>query len=62
MKLLDSEERGTGDVSFVAPVLPSLDGLGARGEGAHTPNEFADTASFPELVERPAILIYRLTR
>ena len=57
MKLLDSEERGTGDVSFVAPVLPSLDGLGARGEGAHTPNEFADTASFPELVERPAILI-----
>jgi glutamate carboxypeptidase len=62
VKLLDPKERGAGDVSFVAPFLPSLDGLGARGQGAHTPNEFADTASFPELVERTALLIYRLTR
>jgi glutamate carboxypeptidase len=62
VKLLDAKQRGAGDVSFVAPFIPSLDGLGARGEGSHTPNEFADIASFPELVERTAILIYRLTR
>ena len=37
-------------------------GLGARGEGSHNPNEFADTASFPKLVEHTALLIYRLTR
>ena len=62
IKLLDAKGRGAGDISFVAPFLPSIDGLGARGEGAHSPNEFADIASFPELVERTALLIYRLTR
>lgn len=62
VKLLDPKERGAGDVSFVAPFLPALDGLGARGEYAHTPVEFADTATFTELVERTALLIYRLTR
>ncbi len=58
----DPKERGAGDVSFVAPIIPSLDGLGARGGGAHTPGDFADTKSLPELAKRTAILIYRMTR
>ena len=58
----DPKVRGAGDISFVAPIIPGLDGLGARGTGAHAPTEMADAASFPELVKRTAILIYRLTR
>ena len=58
----DPKARGAGDVSFVAPFIPSMDGLGARGGGAHTPNDYADTKSMPELAKRTAILIYRLTR
>jgi len=58
----DPKERGAGDVSFVAPIIPSIDGLGARGGGAHTPGDFADIKSLPELTKRTAILIYRLTR
>jgi glutamate carboxypeptidase len=58
----DPNARGAGDVSFVAPYIPTIDGLGARGGGAHTPNDYADTKSLPELAKRTAILIYRLTR
>ncbi len=58
----DPKARGAGDVSFVAPIIPSIDGLGARGGGAHTPNDFADLKSMPELAKRTAIWIYRLTR
>jgi glutamate carboxypeptidase len=58
----DPKARGAGDISFVSPPLPGLDGLGLRGEGAHAPGESADLATAPELVKRTAILIYRLTR
>jgi glutamate carboxypeptidase len=58
----DPAERGAADVSHIAPFIPALDSLGARGEGAHAPNESADAASFPEMVKRTAVLIYRLTR
>ena len=34
----------------------------ARGGGAHTPGDYADLKSLPELTKRTAILIYRLTR
>ncbi len=59
---LDPGERGAGDVSFVAPGVDSLDGIGARGEGSHTPDETVDLESLPMLIKRTAILIYRLTR
>jgi glutamate carboxypeptidase len=62
VKAFDPKARGAGDVSFVSPPLPALDGLGLRGEGAHAPGEFADLSSAPELVKRTALLIYRLTR
>jgi glutamate carboxypeptidase len=58
----DPKGRGAGDVSFVSPPLPALDGLGLRGQGAHAPTEVGDLASAPELVKRTALLIYRLTR
>ena len=58
----DPRSRGAGDVAFVSPPLPAIDGLGIRGGGAHAPNEWADLSTVPELVQRTALLIYRLTR
>lgn len=58
----DPRGRGAGDVAFVSPPLPGLDGLGVHGRGAHAPNETADLASVPELVKRTAVLIHRLAR
>jgi len=58
----DPKGRGAGDVSFVSPPLPGLDGLGLGGKGEHTTNESADLTTAPELVKRVAVLIYRLTR
>jgi glutamate carboxypeptidase len=57
-----AEARGAGDIQFVAPLLDSLDGLGASGHGAHSPNEDLDPASIERGAIRAAILIYRLTR
>lgn len=58
----DPRGRGAGDIAFVAPPLPGLDGLGLGGEGEHTPRESAHLTPAPELVKRAALLIYRLTR
>lgn len=58
----DPRSRGAGDIAFVSPPLPAIDGLGVRGGGAHAPTEWADLATVPELVKRTALLIYRLTR
>jgi len=58
----DPRSRGAGDIAFVSPPLPALDGLGIRGAGAHTPTEWADLKTVPELIQRTALLIYRLTR
>lgn len=58
----DPKVRGAGDISFISPPLPGLDGLGLRGEGAHALGEFAYLDTAPELIKRTAVLIYRLTR
>ena len=55
-------QRGAGDVQFVAPFLDSLDGLGATGQGAHSPNEDLYLPSIERATIRTALLIYRLTR
>ena len=55
-------QRGAGDVQFVAPLVDSLDGLGAAGGGAHSPDEWLDIASIERGAVRAALLIYRLTR
>ena len=59
---LDPGERGAGDISFIAHLIPGLDGLGATGRGAHARGEYADLDTMPRQIKRAALLIYRLTR
>jgi glutamate carboxypeptidase len=54
--------RGAGDIQFVAPLIDSLDGLGASGGAAHSPNERVDLTSLERSAIRAALLMYRLTR
>jgi len=56
------ETRGAADISFVAPLLDALCGLGPVGAGAHSVREDLDLASLPVATERAAVLLYRLTR
>jgi len=62
MSELDPSQRGAADISFVAPYTDALAGLGALGEGGHTPHESLDLLSMPLAVKRAAILIYRLSK
>ena len=62
VKAFDPGKRGAGDISFVAPLIDSLDGLGADGEGSHAPGESINLDALPRQVEKAAILIHRLTR
>lgn len=56
----DPGKRGAADVSFVAEYVDVVDGIGAEGNGAHTPEENIDLSTLPMLIERAAILMYRL--
>lgn len=56
----DPGARGAADVSFVAPLIPGLDGLGPSGRGGHTPDEEVNLNSIPVATARAAILMYRL--
>jgi glutamate carboxypeptidase len=62
MPALDPARRGAADISFVAPYADSLCGLGALGDGGHTPEEFVEIASIPLAVKRAALLMHRLAR
>lgn len=62
VEALDPGRRGAGDISFVAPMITGLDGLGAMGSGSHTPAERVNLATLPMQTERAAILMYRLLR
>jgi len=57
----DPGSRGAGDISYVAKYLDCIDGLGASGRGAHAPGETINLKELPFLIQRAAILIYRLT-
>lgn len=57
---LDPMLRGAGDISFVAPYVDSLSGLGANGSGGHAPGETVDLGSLPLQSKRAAVLISRL--
>ncbi len=58
----DPRGRGAGDISYISPPLPGLDGLGLGGKGEHTLNESTDLTTAPELIKRTAVLLHRLTR
>lgn len=62
VKAYDPGRRGAADISFVAQYVDALDGLGAMGGGAHTPNEYVDLTTFEDLTKRTALLIYRLVK
>ena len=62
VKAGDPGSRGAGDISYVARYVACLDGLGASGRGAHAPGETMNMKEFPKLIQRTALLIYRLTR
>ena len=59
---LDPGRRGAGDISFVAPLIDGLDGLGALGSGSHAPGERVDLKTLTMQTERAALLLYRLGR
>jgi len=56
----DPEGRGAGDVSFVAPYLPGMDGLGVNGAGAHSPRELVYLPSLRMAAQRAAVFMSRL--
>ncbi len=45
----------------MAQYVDAIDGIGAEGNGAHTPEESIDLATLPLLIQRAAILIHRLS-
>jgi glutamate carboxypeptidase len=58
----DPGSRGAGDISYIADYLDCLDGLGASGNGAHSPDETMNIKEYPLLVQRSALLVYRLLK
>ena len=56
----DPGKRGAADISFVADYVDGLDGLGTMGTGAHTPKETVNLKTINALIQRTAVLIYRL--
>ncbi len=58
----DPGSRGAGDISYIANYLPCLDGLGASGSGAHSPEETINTKDYPKLIQRSTLLVYNLLK
>ena len=59
---LDPSQRGAGDISFVAPVVNGLAGLGPSSSGSHTADETVDVPSIFKQAKRAAILMSRMAR
>jgi glutamate carboxypeptidase len=62
VRAFDPASRGAGDVSFVAPMIDAIDGLGPLGNGSHSDRERVDLNSIHRATKRAAVLMYRLTR
>ncbi|WP_439412756.1 M20/M25/M40 family metallo-hydrolase [Enterobacter ludwigii] len=59
---IPAAERGGADVSYIAQAVPAvIDGLGAWGSGAHSPQETLVVSSLPVVTSRTAIFILRHT-
>ncbi|MNG54811.1 Carboxypeptidase G2 precursor [compost metagenome] len=62
LQAIPAAERGGADVSYIAQDVPAvIDGLGAWGSGAHSPQETLEVLSLPVVTSRAAIFIRRLT-
>ena len=61
VEAIDPKFRGAGDISFVAPYVSGIDGLGATGTGGHTLEEEIDLTSLAPMTKRAALLIARLS-
>jgi glutamate carboxypeptidase len=53
--------RGAGDISFAAPYVPGLVGVGILGEGYHAEGETAYLDSLAKQAKRDAVLMERLS-
>lgn len=62
VRALDPGARGAGDISFVAPLIDGIDGLGALGTGSHAPEERVNLNALQMQTERTALLLERLAR
>lgn len=60
LRAMDAANRGAGDLSFVAPYIPGLDGLGALGGGAHSPSETVHLPSLEMQTARAAVTMARI--
>lgn len=60
MDELDPLKRGAGDIAFVAGDVDGLIGLGAAGDGSHSPAETVDIPSIWKQAKRAALLMSRL--
>lgn len=58
----DPARRGAGDLSFVAPYIDGVEGLGAMGNGSHSPNESVNLPALVMQTERAAVMLYRLSQ
>jgi glutamate carboxypeptidase len=56
----DPGRRGAGDISFVAPHVDGVDGLGSMGGGAHTPEEYVELTTLEMQTARAAVFLHRL--
>ena len=56
----DPGRRGAGDISFVAPYVDGVDGLGSLGGGAHTPEEYVELTTLEMQTARAAVFLHRL--
>ena len=57
---MDPGMRGAGDLSFVAPFMDGLEGLGALGSGAHTPAERVNLNALTMQTQRAAVMLLRI--
>jgi glutamate carboxypeptidase len=60
MAAFDPGRRGAADISFVAPYVDGIDGLGTSGGSSHTPEEYVELSSLKMQTTRAAVLIHRL--
>lgn len=62
LESIDPSQKGAADISFIAPHVAVLDGLGSWGGGSHSLTEWVDLESVKTATKRAAIFLHRLTR